>query len=264
MSSEFIPPRPDGLHPATVPPPPPPAPASGDSVRPGATWRWYEAIGVYLLGIIVVGIITLPLLAAIHSKSLAELVTSIVDDVLLVGFLVLWLRRWHPDWKRIIGFPKDIWPEVRAGIGFGLLLYPGIVFGVGMLMNLLLTAISGKTVSAPEQLPSNLGGVRVMLAVVFGVFIAPVAEEFFFRGCLFRAIRDRHGFLAGGLGSGAAFGLAHFVPGAWQDTALLMSVMVFTGFALAYLYDRRGNLVANVVAHATFNVIGLVFILSLR
>jgi hypothetical protein len=232
--------------------------------RPKATWRWLEALGVYLLGIVVVGILTLPLLAAISSHSLAELVTSIMDDVLLTGFLLLWLRRWHPGWKRAIGFPKNLWPEVRAGAGFGLLMYPAIVFGVGLLTNLVLTAISGKMVRAPQQLPSNLGGIRVLLAVVFGVLIAPAAEEFFFRGCLFRAIRDRYGFLAGGLGSAAAFGLAHYVAGPWQDTVLLMSVMVFTGFALAYLYERRGNLVANMVAHATFNVIGLTLILTLR
>lgn len=260
MSSEYIPPRPDGLHPVAVPP------AAGNQIdgRPRATWRWYEALGVYLLGTVLVGIVSLPLLLAIHSKSLAELVTSIVDDILVVGFLLLWLCRWHPEWKRAIGFPKSIWPEVGAGAWFGALMYPVIVFGVGLLANLVLTAISGKMVKAPEQLPSNLGGVRVLLAVIFGVLIAPPAEEFFFRGCLFRAIRDRYGFLVGGIGSAAAFGIAHYVPGPWQDTVLLMSVMVVTGFALAYLYERRGNLVANMAAHAAFNVIGLTLILTLR
>ncbi len=260
MSSEYIPPRPDGMHPVETPPSAEPQ-ADG---RPRATWRWYEALGVYLLGTVLVGIASLPLLLAIHSKSLAELVTSIVDDLLAVGFVLVWLRRWHPDWKRAMGFPKDFWPEVGAGAWFGMLMYPVIVLMVGLLVNIVLTAVSGRMVRAPQQVPTNLSGIRLVLVLVFGVLIAPPAEEFFFRGCLFRAIRDRHGFLAGTLGSGVAFGLAHYVPGPWQDTVLLMSVMVFTGFALAYLYERRGNLVANMVAHATFNVIGLTLILTLR
>jgi membrane protease YdiL (CAAX protease family) len=45
---------------------------------------------------------------------------------------------------------------------------------------------------------------------------------------------------------------------------LLMGVMVFTGVALAWFYERRGNIVASMVAHATFNVIGLTLILALR
>ncbi len=262
MSSEYIPPRPDGMHPA---PAVPAGPASvGDAERPIATWRWFEALGVYLIGILVVGIITLPILTAISSKSLAELVASIADDFLLVGFLFLWLRWRHPRWKAIMGFPKRAWPEIGAGIRFGALMYPVVVFGVGLAVNFLLTAISGKMVRVPQQTPTNLSGIRIVLVIVFGVLIAPPAEEFFFRGCLFRSIRDRHGFGAGALGSGAAFGLAHYLQGPWQDTVLLMSVMVFAGFGLAYLYERRGNLLANVVAHATFNVIGLALILAFR
>ncbi|MBI2237941.1 MAG: CPBP family intramembrane metalloprotease, partial [Actinobacteria bacterium] len=77
-------------------------------------------------------------------------------------------------------------------------------------------------------------------------------------------LRDRYGFAAGALGSAIVFGLVHYMPAPWQDTVLLMSVMVFTGLGLAYIYERRGNLVASIVAHATFNVVGLVFILVLR
>jgi membrane protease YdiL (CAAX protease family) len=40
--------------------------------------------------------------------------------------------------------------------------------------------------------------------------------------------------------------------------------MVFTGVALAYLYERRGNVVASMIAHATFNTIGLIAIFLIR
>jgi len=94
--------------------------------------------------------------------------------------------------------------------------------------------------------------------------IAPIHEELFFRGILFRSLADRYGFVIGAVGSGLAFGLIHYVPAAWYDSVLLMGVMVVTGVALSWFYDRRGNIVASIVAHATFNVIGLTLIFALR
>ncbi len=210
------------------------------------------------------GLVTAPLFAAIHSPGLVRLLAAVVGDALLLGALLLWLRLYHPGWRPIIGFPRRIGPEVRAGVTFGLVLYPVVVFGIGVVLNLVLQAVSGKSVQAPQQLPSDLGGGRIVLAVLLALVAAPVGEEFFFRGCLFRALRDRYGFAIGAVGSGLAFGLVHWVPGPWQDTILLMSVMVFTGVGLAYVYERRGNIVANMVAHATFNLFGLVLILVLR
>jgi hypothetical protein len=100
----------------------------------------------------------------------------------------------------------------------------------------------------------------VIVSILYAVVIAPIHEELFFRGILFRSLADRYGFTVGAVGSGVAFGMIHYIPSAWQDSVLLMSVMVATGFALAWLYNRRGNLLAPIVAHATFNVIGLALI----
>jgi membrane protease YdiL (CAAX protease family) len=51
-------------------------------------------------------------------------------------------------------------------------------------------------------------GALVLLAAV----IAPISEEFFFRGVLFRTVRDRHGFWPAALASAIPFGLVHYVP----------------------------------------------------
>jgi membrane protease YdiL (CAAX protease family) len=39
--------------------------------------------------------------------------------------------------------------------------------------------------------------------------------------------------------------------------------MVFTGIGLAWIYERRGTIVASMAAHMAFNVIGVVTILAL-
>ena len=63
---------------------------------------------------------------------------------------------------------------------------------------------------------------------------------------------------------GVADGLAHYVPAAWQDTILLQTVMVFTGISLAWIYERRGTLVADIAAHMAFNAVGIVLILAVH
>jgi membrane protease YdiL (CAAX protease family) len=38
--------------------------------------------------------------------------------------------------------------------------------------------------------------------------------------------------------------------------------MVGTGLGLALIYERRGNLLAPIAAHAAFNLVGLAFVLG--
>jgi CAAX protease family protein len=92
------------------------------------------------------------------------------------------------------------------------------------------------------------------------VLAAPIGEELFFRGFLFAALRARHGFWSSALLSSAAFGLVHVVQGSF----LLVPIIFVVGLGLAWVYERRGSLLASITAHATFNAIGLAIILALR
>ncbi|HSL68021.1 MAG TPA: type II CAAX endopeptidase family protein [Actinomycetota bacterium] len=257
--SDRVPPRPDlPAHGASIPEMPAPE-------RPMATWRWWEALLVYLLIMVLSAFAALPILQLIRSRGLANLTASALIALIIVALLVLWLQRFHPGWRKVIGVPRRIWPEVRAGAGFGALLYPVVVFGVGIALNLLLELVTGRTIRSPRQLPAHLSAAGVAVSIAYSLVIAPIHEELFFRGILFRSLADRYGFAVGAAGSGLAFGLIHYVPApSWYASLLLMGVMVFTGVALAWFYQRRGNIVANMVAHATFNVIGLTLILALR
>jgi membrane protease YdiL (CAAX protease family) len=256
--SDRIPPRPD------QPPQGAPIPEMPPPERPLATWRWWEAILVYLLILLVSGFAALPIFQVIRSRGLANLSASAVIAVVNVGLLVLWLRMFHPRWREVIGFPRRIWPEVRAGTAFGALLYPVVVLGVGIVLDLLLQLVTGRSIRSPRQLPTHLSTAGVAVSIAYALVIAPIHEELFFRGILFRSLADRYGFAIGAGGSGLAFGLIHYVPGPVFGSVLLMGVMVFTGVALAWFYQRRGNIVASLVAHVTFNVIGLILILVLR
>ena len=245
----------------------PPPPGAPDGFPSAATWSWYEAIGVYLLAFVLAGLATVPFIQFLEPEAdLTNIVLTVVAAVVIIGVLVLWLSRYHRGWLAVLRLPEPgTWrKEVGSGVLFGIGLYPVMVFVVGGLLTVLLQTISGEPVEAPEQVGEHLPAVGTALTVVYAIVIAPIGEELFFRGVLFRALRDRHGFWVGAVGSSIGFGLIHFIPGSAIDAALLMTVMFFTGIALCFIYERRRTIVAPIAAHVTFNVIGIVLILGLR
>jgi membrane protease YdiL (CAAX protease family) len=253
-----IPPRPDGLHPVPVMPPRPDSLEVTDDLRPKASWSWYEALVVYFLAFLVA--------VMEPDTDLTNIVLSVVAAIVILAVLLLWLQLKHAGWLRVMGLPEPgTWrKQIGSGVLFGLGLYPVMVIVVGGLLTILLQSISGEHVQAPEQVGEHLPAIGSALTIVYAIVIAPIGEELFFRGVLFRSLRDRHGFWIGAVGSAIGFGLIHYIPGSAVDAALLMIVMFFTGLALAFIYERRGTIVVPIAAHMTFNVIGIVLIFGLR
>ena len=257
-----IPPRPDGLHPA---PPKSPRPDAPDGFPTTATWSWYEAIGVYLLAFVLAGLATLPVLALMdEGKDLTTVIVNVLAAVVLSGVLLAWLNMNHRGWLKVLRLPEPgHWlREIGTAVVFGAGLAFAINVVIGRILQAILEAFSDAPVSAPPQVGEDLSAVGVAVTILYAVVIAPIGEELFFRGVLFRAIRDRHSFWKGAVGSGVAFGLIHFIPDSAADSALLMLAMFFTGVALCYLYERRRTIVSPVVAHVTYNVLVLTLVLT--
>jgi len=259
--------------PPPLPPPPPgdaPASAAGPKGLPAVGWSIWEAV---LIGLVtnlvvaqtVVGVIAFLALGVTTSDDPKTIYVGLIVDLAWFGGMIGWLMLRHPRWREQLGVHLDREGLRNGGYGFvaGLILYPVIAFVVGLPLTILFSALSGEEATTPDQLPPHLTGAAVVASVILAVLIAPVVEETYFRGILFRSIRDRHGFWPGALISGVLFGLVHWVPSPWQDAVLLQTIMVFTGIALAWIYERRGSLLANVAAHMAFNAVGIVLILKL-
>jgi len=87
--------------------------------------------------------------------------------------------------------------------------------------------------------------------VVVAIGIAPVAEELLFRGILYPAIKQA-GFPGVALwGTSLLFAAIHVNLGIFVPLLLLALV-------LAQLYERTGNLLAPITAHALFNAFNFV------
>lgn len=95
-----------------------------------------------------------------------------------------------------------------------------------------------------ESLP-NLRVAMFMVAVIF----APFAEEYLFRGLLFRALDREFGGWLAMLGSAAFFAIYH-PPFSWPPVALV-------GVANAIIFKKTGRLAPAVVLHMVYNAIVL-------
>jgi membrane protease YdiL (CAAX protease family) len=215
------------------------------------------------VALLLAGAASLPVLEVVEPRGTAELVASVLADAVVVGLLLLWLRRFHPGWSDAVGRPAHPLREAGAGVLGGLVLYPAVALGLAPLVGLAIEALTGARPSPPAQLPEQLTGLGVAAAIVFGLVAAPVQEELVFRGLLYPPLRRRFGRWPAAWGQAVLFGAVHYVPAPRvADSLLLQAAMVGTGLGLAVIYERRGNLLAPVAAHAAFNLVGLAFVLG--
>jgi|RhiMetdeSRZDD1v2_1073273.scaffolds.fasta_scaffold67147_3 CAAX protease family protein len=135
-----------------------------------------------------------------------------------------------------------------------------VVMAIAFISYFVLSAIYSALVAPPcDKLPDDLGVKdSTLLAVFAGVFvigIAPLAEEFFFRGFLFQALRKSWGVWIAAPASGLIFGALHFAPDKLVPLAIL-------GTALAFVFHRTRSLWPCIMLHALNNTIAFVVLLS--
>ena len=86
---------------------------------------------------------------------------------------------------------------------------------------------------------------------VFAIVIAPVAEEFIFRGILYPFVKLLGSPKLAFFGVSAIFAEIHF------DAGTLVPLFVLA-LVLTWLYEKTHNLLASITAHSLFNTVNLV------
>jgi membrane protease YdiL (CAAX protease family) len=170
--------------------------------------------------------------------------------------ILIFLRQHGVGWREAFGFhgPR-LGRALLTAFGFIVVVLPVVLL------------LQGASVSALEKLglpPESQAAVKLLTDAkslwtviylgVFAVVIAPVAEEFIFRGMLFPLVK-RLGFpKLAWFGVSFLFALIHlnaptFVP------------LFVLALALTWLYERTDNLLAPITAHALFNAANLAALL---
>jgi membrane protease YdiL (CAAX protease family) len=170
--------------------------------------------------------------------------------------LVSWFLVFRPG--ALAGLPslpgRDAARVVAVGVGWGLIAWLGSTIVAGGVATLL--EALGMEVE-PQAAAQAIERVEPWLVVLALVILAPIAEEIFFRGVVFNALRREGGRRWAYIGSALLFAVIHL------DLVVLVPLFLL-GLALAWLYERTNNLLAPIAMHATVNAISVALAFLVR
>jgi membrane protease YdiL (CAAX protease family) len=220
-------------------------------------WPWWTA-GVALFGgllLAVLGglVVDIPASAlgvsvtSEHTPAGIEIADTVVQDVGFICAAVYCARlrgRSAHAWQFGLRRPSTGW--LRASGLIALLLIVFLVLSVvwSVLVN------PGKE-KILEELGSNEATSLLLLSAGLTCVIAPICEEFLFRGYIFTALRNLRGTLPAAIMTGLVFGAVH----AGSAPALDLVPLAALGFGLCLLYRRTGSLYPCIATHSLNNSI---------
>lgn len=224
--------------------------------------RWLDLVPVLaftILGIVLVFATLVALTRLDRSLYGANLETIALSATLAVYLafgagIAVALRRLRSP----LAFLGLHWPTPRD-LGLTLALVIPWYIGVAVV-----SALSSKLINGGQMVPGNSRllfiqhphGIGILvLALLVTAVAAPLCEEAFFRGMLFRLLWARLPLWAAVAVSAIAFGLAHASP---AISLALLPVFTYLGIVLALVYAKTGSLTNTVLLHALNNAVGTV------
>jgi membrane protease YdiL (CAAX protease family) len=236
-------------------PPHPPELPVGATPEPGWPW-WYGPLG--FLAALAVGAILSVLLGivlgltgavdpdAARPGPVLTIAGTLVLDAVFVGTALLFARMKRPPKAWHFGLRRtSFWPAVGwAALGFLSFYLFTIVY------SLLVQPSSEQTVT--QDLALREGGLALILGGLLVIVVAPVAEEIFFRGFFYKALRTNLPVLLAALIDGVLFGAIHYTG---PDSLLTLPILGGLGIMFCLVYERTGSLYPVIALHALQNTI---------
>ncbi|HUG86355.1 MAG TPA: type II CAAX endopeptidase family protein, partial [Euzebya sp.] len=241
-----------------------PAPIGGIVRRYTIPWDWWDAIGIYVVWLVLsisAGFTILSFVAAESDEALVAqtLITLVLLIVTTGGWVVLLgLSAGVPDaLRRAFGVKRVTGRDLLLGMGYGVGAFVVVQVGLGVAITQLIEATGREVPLVQQAVQEAVRGVSAAsLTITFAVAVlAPIGEELLFRGVLYQALAKHLTGLSAISLSGVAFGVSHREP-------LVIALTFPLGMALAWMLRRHGTLVVPILAHSVFNVIGVVAIRS--
>jgi uncharacterized protein len=244
---------PEGLPPADVT-------ARSDDEPPWGVWTAPAAVlmglGIGILGSVIVGVVASANGSSLsHPSPAVSLTADLVFDLSFVGAALYFAAAAGGLRPASFGFRR-----VRLGLAVGSVVAAGVGYYVVTAVYASLVRLHGT-----DKLPSELGVSKstaaLVAAAVFVCVIAPMAEEVFFRGFIFGALRRWRITVAGrelgtwlaAIVTGIFFGLVH----AGSASPQYLVPLAFLGFVLCLVRWRTRSLYPCMALHAINNSLAL-------
>jgi uncharacterized protein len=230
-------------------PPEPPELPAGVAPR----WpAWYAGAGflVALIGtLIAVGVVAAATGAGTDDDDPAfTIIATLMQSLVFIGTAVLFAsftrrpRFWHFGLRRTAFWPAIGWAALGM-VSF---------YALAAVYTALVSPDAEQTVA--QDLGADEGTFGLIAAGFMVICIAPFAEEFFFRGFFYRALRSKYSVIVAALIDGALFGVIHYdFSGA--DALLILPPLAVLGFMFCLVLEKTGSLWPVVGLHAFNNAI---------
>jgi len=183
-------------------------------------------------------------------RRLGMAVSMLFLDVFVILLILAFAIGKGPSVGMALGWSRSrLWPSITTGLRGYLAVFPWIFILLFIIVEVARSLGLKPPVEPIQELifqehrPAVLG-----LIVVLACVVGPVAEELFFRGVLYAALRQRTSRLAAVVISGAAFSLIHTNPVGFLPITVL-------GCLLADLYERTGSLASPLAVHLLHNTL---------
>lgn len=257
--------------PPPIPPAPPPAPPPAFAQGPPPGWKkqspppgaelsslWTPSTAVYgTLAGLGGALVLLVMFATIYmlfggkeDDSAMTVAAAVIQDATFVAAAWFFASRLGQPRLRDFGLRRVAFKRALA-----------IAVALGTAYAVLLAVYSSLVTLKEDTVPQDLGADKSTLAMVafalIAIVMAPLVEEFFFRGFIFRALANRAGIVLGALGSSLFFGMLHWD---FSTTDRLLAVVPLTifGLILVLAYHFSGSLYTAIAMHATNNSLAVV------
>lgn len=230
---------------------PPELPELPAGVERNPPWPWWFAVVGFVVGFTATGLLVAIAAAVVgvdlESDSpgfvvLATLAQALVfiGTALLFASFVARPRAAHFGLRR-----TRLWPAVGWA-------------AAGIVTFYVVTAIYSVAASPDveqgitDELGADEGTLGLIVAGLMVMVVAPVAEEIFFRGFFYRALRSKFSMVAAAILDGLLFGVIHYnFEGA--DALLLLPPLALLGFIFCVVYEKTGSLFPVIGMHAFNN-----------
>ena len=168
------------------------------------------------------------------------------------ALIVFFWRHHQINWRDGFGFNG---PELKRALRLALLVFLAALPAVWILQAACVFTLTALGHPPDDQLAVQLiENARSWWArayfTVFAVVLAPVTEEFIFRGLLYPFLKQLGWPQLAGVGVSLLFALIHF------DVATFLPLLLLA-LVLIWLYEKTDNLLAPITVHALFNASNL-------
>jgi uncharacterized protein len=242
------------VQPAAFEPPPPPPPDLPELPEGTAPrWpAWYAGVGflvALIATLVVVGIVAAATGATTDDEDPTfTIVATFLQGMIFIGTAVLFASFTRKPRPEHFGLrPTRLWPAA-GWAALGMLSFYALV----ALYSVIVQPDAEQTVA--QDLGADQGTFGMIAAGFMVICVAPFAEEFFFRGFFYRALRTRWPVLGAAAIDGLLFGVIHYdFSGA--EALLILPPLGILGFIFCLVYERTGSIYPVIAMHAFNNAI---------